>query len=713
MTRLLEAWRDPDKRRAMALSVVIHLVVLFLLVAFLSVPKPRKLDHYLVITLGTPAQSPTQVQAPTVEAPAKQASQPQVASSAIGQPQARSAPHTQAQAPEKQPQTAQPAAPPPPPPAAPKQAQKQAPQQAQTPPRTAAPAPRAQAPAPALQPPAGAAPAPAVQASGTTATTLPKINPVPVPPKQPAPSILIPKPQAQAEVPQATLLAITPQVSVAAPKKVPSPQVEAHVSPARAVPEPRASASVARALSAPRATAQVTPAQALQAPQTRAEVAPPQPLTAPGATAQVAAPRALSAPGASAEVAAPRALSAPTATATVPAARSLQAPGATASAGSARNVNVVPQVSVVAAQSVPVPTVRAEVIAKAPSAGAPSKSGAPPGSSDVATQRSGNRTPGGNAPSAGQVGGNTQANAAGRGRAAGPNGNGAGSGVPAAGPAPFREELERPLAVLVDNVHGYPQSGMKQASSIIEMPVEGGLTRLMLVYDTTDPGKVGPIRSARDYFVKIADSMGAVLVHDGGSPGAMIAIAKGPLPTLDALHRGSLFSRGKERKAPYNLYSQGNALRRAVNRLLPPRPRVLSGTIYRPPDTAPTVISVTDRYSAVYKTGFRFFPKLDAYRWVRNGKGAVDASGEDVLVDAVLMAQIQATPLPDDPYGRLYIPLRGGPATLYVHGRAVRGHWHLGDGIQFVTAAGHPVDLAPFRTWIVMTPTYDHRVEQH
>lgn len=690
MSRLAHVWRDPDKRRAVLLSVTVHLVALLLLAVFLSAPKPRKLDQYVVVTLGSPQQSQTTTQAPTAEAPAPQASQPQVASGSIGEPQARSAPQPKARAPEPQQATAQPPAPSP----APQQAPRQAPQ------RQAPPAPTAQAPAPSLSAPATPAPtppAPSQPSSSSTATTLPKINPVQLPPQQAPPSITIPRPRAEAAVPQATQLAITPQSTVAKPRPVPSPHAQASVASARTVPVPQASASVAQTLRAPQATAQV---------------AAPRPLPSPQAEAQVAAPQPLQVPHAAAQVAAPRALTAPQATATAPAARPLQAPQASASAGTARNLAVTPQVSVAAPRQVPVPTVQAQVAASPAAAGAPARSGAPAGSTDVSTNRAGTRTPGGNAPTAGQVGGETQASAAGRGSASSPNGSSSGTGAPAPAPVPYRQQLERPLAVLVDNVHGYPQSGLAQASSIVEMPVEGGLTRLMLVYDSSDPGRVGPIRSARDYFVKLSESMKAVLVHDGGSPGAMIAIKKDGLPTLDALHRGDLFSRGTQRKAPYNLYSRGAALRRAVNRLLPAATRVLTGTIYRPPKDAPTVTSVTDRFSKDYKTGFRYFPKLDSYRWVRNGTGANDASGENVLVDAVVMAKITARPLPDDPEGRLYIPLQGGPATLYVHGRAVRGHWKLEDGIRFVTAAGQPVDLAPFKTWFVMTPTYDRRVER-
>ncbi|UCH26807.1 MAG: DUF3048 C-terminal domain-containing protein, partial [Trueperaceae bacterium] len=58
--------------------------------------------------------------------------------------------------------------------------------------------------------------------------------------------------------------------------------------------------------------------------------------------------------------------------------------------------------------------------------------------------------------------------------------------------------------------------------------------------------------------------------------------------------------------------------------------------------------------------------------------------------------------------GRLYIPLRDGEATLYLRGRAIEGSWRKdqGQGIAFTSAQGEIIDLAPFKTWVVMTPGY-------
>jgi hypothetical protein len=114
----------------------------------------------------------------------------------------------------------------------------------------------------------------------------------------------------------------------------------------------------------------------------------------------------------------------------------------------------------------------------------------------------------------------------------------------------------------------------------------GGLTRLMLVFDRTDPERVGPVRSAREYFVELAARLDAVLVHDGGSPGALAAIAASTAADLQRLHQRRAVQ-PRRRPAPYNLFTAGDALRAAVNRLDLARGRTVTGTIFRPAEDAP------------------------------------------------------------------------------------------------------------------------------
>src|SRR5690606_31368323 len=338
--------------------------------------------------------------------------------------------------------------------------------------------------------------------------------------------------------------------------------------------------------SAPQPSAAVAESRPLEVPQASAAVAQATGLAAPNATSSVAPARQLEAPGVQAQVAGAVDLSSSGVQAAVSGHTPLAPPAVSALVGSRRDVAVTPQAQVAQVRDVPLPTLRAEVLAPAAQAGAPTDDGRATGATDVEATTISPRQPGGNAATAGQTGPlDPLATAAGRGRAAGPDGVGEGTGAPPQpSRPPFSTRREQPLAVLLDNVGGYPQHGLREASMIVEMPVEGGLTRLMTIYDRTDPERVGPVRSARDYFVQLAERSSAVLVHDGGSPGAMIAIGASSVPTLNAYSSGQLFARAGERSAPYNLYSLGTDLRSAVARMLPGDGRIVTGTVFAPGD---------------------------------------------------------------------------------------------------------------------------------
>lgn len=76
----------------------------------------------------------------------------------------------------------------------------------------------------------------------------------------------------------------------------------------------------------------------------------------------------------------------------------------------------------------------------------------------------------------------------------------------------------RPVAVMINNIAAsQPQCGITAADQIYEMVEEGGITRLMAVYqDVSDVGDIGSIRSARYYQADLAAGLDAVYVHCGG-----------------------------------------------------------------------------------------------------------------------------------------------------------------------------------------------------
>lgn len=78
----------------------------------------------------------------------------------------------------------------------------------------------------------------------------------------------------------------------------------------------------------------------------------------------------------------------------------------------------------------------------------------------------------------------------------------------------------RPIAVMIDNEkpawvnHG----GLNSAYMLYEFIIEGGESRIMAFFKNSDAEYVGPVRSARHYFLDYAMEHDAIFVHFGWSP---------------------------------------------------------------------------------------------------------------------------------------------------------------------------------------------------
>jgi len=121
----------------------------------------------------------------------------------------------------------------------------------------------------------------------------------------------------------------------------------------------------------------------------------------------------------------------------------------------------------------------------------------------------------------------------------------------------YKNDNHQLIAVMINNEPGaIPQSSLDEADYLYEALIEGGATRIMAIYHHTYPKKIGPIRSARPYFMQIAKSIGAYYVHCGGSPQAYRLFKQNYINHIDAIYTGSdIFYRTRDRKATHNLYS--------------------------------------------------------------------------------------------------------------------------------------------------------------
>ncbi len=125
---------------------------------------------------------------------------------------------------------------------------------------------------------------------------------------------------------------------------------------------------------------------------------------------------------------------------------------------------------------------------------------------------------------------------------------------------PIDEELrtKRPFTVMFNNIKAaYPQSGTSEASILYEALVEGGITRLMGVFEDLHPDRIGSVRSGRQYFASITDEYDAILVSVGESAYCTEKIAELKLDQLSGLNKegGTVFYRDSSIKAPHNAFA--------------------------------------------------------------------------------------------------------------------------------------------------------------
>lgn len=120
----------------------------------------------------------------------------------------------------------------------------------------------------------------------------------------------------------------------------------------------------------------------------------------------------------------------------------------------------------------------------------------------------------------------------------------------------------RPIAVMIDNETAVKShAGLNQAYMLYEFIIEGGESRIMAFFKGTNPEKIGPVRSARHYFLDYAREHDAIFVHFGWSPKA-----QSDIKTLGINNINGIYDDFYWREAPKSSYhnaftSMANLLR--------------------------------------------------------------------------------------------------------------------------------------------------------
>ena len=109
----------------------------------------------------------------------------------------------------------------------------------------------------------------------------------------------------------------------------------------------------------------------------------------------------------------------------------------------------------------------------------------------------------------------------------------------------------RPIAVMIDNEKPAWQNhgGLNSAYMLYEFIIEGGVSRIMAFFKNVSPSYIGPVRSARHYFLDYAMEHDAIFVHFGWSP-----LAQSNIKTLGINNINGIYDTFFWRVAPKGSY---------------------------------------------------------------------------------------------------------------------------------------------------------------
>ena len=278
------------------------------------------------------------------------------------------------------------------------------------------------------------------------------------------------------------------------------------------------------------------------------------------------------------------------------------------------------------------------------------------------------------------------------------------------------EPTTRPIAVTINNhPDARPQSGISKADIVYEMLVEGDATRLLAIFQSSVPETIGPVRSARDYFIQLAKGYDALYIAHGYSPDAHQLLNSGFVDHFNGMqHDGTYFYRSKNRKAPHNSYITAENISRAAEKLniSLKNEKNLDLTFYANEDNVKmgneakkihmNYFSQNSSYSSIYtydaesKKYFKSSPQ---------GKTIDELVDEQVAISNVLFFETAHQVI--DTEGRRDITLTGGgTAYVFQHGQMREVKWKNDNGLIYaVEQDGSKVPLVPGNTWIHFVPS--------
>ncbi len=276
-------------------------------------------------------------------------------------------------------------------------------------------------------------------------------------------------------------------------------------------------------------------------------------------------------------------------------------------------------------------------------------------------------------------------------------------------------DVSAPLVgvMIEDFVDARPQAGIAEASVVYEAPAEGNITRFLAIFEKeSDVKKVGPVRSARPYYLDfISEYGGAMYMHVGGSPDALEKISAYKILDVNEFYRGSYFWRDSARSAPHNVYTSSDLWKSAYTQYFSAtlKNEFVSWNFSEATTTCAQncidhleIPFLLPSYNVVWK----YNADIRKYDRFHGRVAHLDSEGSPVRANTVVVQYVTDKIL-DDVGRRALGTIGSGKAEVYVLGNKIEGTWAKDSRMartKFLDANGQKIAFAPGKIWIEVVP---------
>ncbi len=284
----------------------------------------------------------------------------------------------------------------------------------------------------------------------------------------------------------------------------------------------------------------------------------------------------------------------------------------------------------------------------------------------------------------------------------------------------------RPYAIMINNIKAaQPQIGISKADIIYEILVEGGITRMMAIFqDVTSAGEIGSIRSARPYFVDIAMGLDALYIHAGGSEDAYSKLYASGIFHLDGVNgkKQDIFFRDPVRKSTMGLVHSLVTTDELILKFVPTYkvdPEHKEGyacnmTFIDNATAAGALTSsgITAHFSSSKTTTFDYNAASGLYDISQYGKAYADGNNDSrISVANVLILRTSINVIAGDDAGRIDVDVTGsGTGFFFCGGKYEEITWSRAkstDQFKFTRQDGTEIIFGKGKTYICIVSNTD------